>query len=80
MYKVSWTQDGQEGEREELSLDDAMAFAKTLGQFVKISGPSFEVVGSFGVDSVKNGTCPDGVAYDWSKQDRAGRAPRKRAQ
>jgi len=59
------------------SLDDAMIFAKTVGTFVTIKGPDFEVCGMFGVDSIKNGLCPDGVAYDWNKASRIG-APKRR--
>jgi hypothetical protein len=54
------------------SLDEAMAFAKTVGTFVIIKGPDFEVCGMFGVDSIKDGLCPDGVAYDWNKASRIG--------
>jgi hypothetical protein len=58
------------------NLDTAMSFAKTLGVFVTIQGPDFEVCGKFGVDSVRNGVCPDGVAYDWNKASRIG-APKR---
>ena len=54
------------------SLDEAMAFAKIVGIFVTIKGPDFEVCGRFGVDAVKEGLCPDGVAYDWNKASRIG--------
>ena len=37
-----------------------------------------EVVGVFGVDSIKNGKCPDGVAYDWNKASRIGRVKKER--
>jgi hypothetical protein len=60
-----------------LTLSDAMIFAKTVGMFVTIKGPDFEIVGMFGVDSVKDGKCPDGVAYDWNKASRIG-APKRR--
>ena len=60
------------------SLDDAMIFAKTVGMFVTIKGPDFEIVGMFGVDSVKDGKCPDGVAYDWNKASRIGRVKKER--
>ena len=53
-----------------------MAFAKTVGTFVTIRGPTFEVCGQFGVDTVKDGLCPDGVAYDWNKASRIGQAKR----
>ena len=60
------------------SLMEAMAYAKTLDYFVTIQGPNFEVVGMFGVDSIKNGVCPDGVKYDWNKASRIGRVKRER--
>lgn len=37
-----------------LSLDEAMAFAKTTGTFVTIKSKDFEVCGIFGVDEVKD--------------------------
>lgn len=60
------------------SLDEAMQFAKTVGSFVVIKGPEFEICGMFGVDSVQNGVCPDGVAYDWNKSSRIGRVKKER--
>jgi len=61
------------------SLDAAMAYAKTLDAFVSIIGSEFEIVGMFGVDSIKNGLCPDGVKYDWNKASRIGRVKKERA-
>jgi len=58
------------------TLDEAMLFAKTVGMFVTITGTDFEVCGIFGVDSVKDGKCPDGIAYDWNKASRIG-APKR---
>ena len=55
------------------TLDEAMSFAKTVGMFVTIIGADFEVCGVFGVDSIRDGVCPDGVAYDWNKASRIGR-------
>ena len=55
-----------------------MAFAKTVSMFVTISGPDFEVCGIFGVDSVEDGLCPDGVAYTWNKASRIGRIKKER--
>lgn len=72
MYKVT----GKDTVYEVLSLDEAMKYAKLLNEFVTIAGPDFEVCGKFGVDSVKNGVCPDGVAYDWNKASRIG-APKR---
>jgi hypothetical protein len=60
------------------SLDEAMAFAKIVGTFVTIKGPDFEVCGRFGVDTVRDGLCPDGVAYDWNKASRIGQTKRTR--
>jgi hypothetical protein len=76
MYKVEYNE--HESPKECASLDDAMAFAKSLGNFVTIKGPDFEVCGRFGVDEVKNGKCPDGVAYDWNKASRIGRVKKER--
>ena len=59
-------------------LNEAMIFAKTVGTFVTIAGPDFEVCGMFGVDSVKDGKCPDGVKYDWNKASRIGRVKKER--
>ena len=56
-----------------VDLASAMDYAKTLNVFVTIKGPNFEVCGKFGVDSVENGTTPDGIAYTWNKSNRIGR-------
>jgi hypothetical protein len=69
LYKVI----NKEIETEFPNLDLAMAYAKTLDAFVSITGSEFEIVGMFGVDSVRDGVCPDGVAYDWNKASRIGR-------
>jgi hypothetical protein len=74
MYKVTYN----EIEIDFASLDEAMVYAKTLNQFVSIKGGTFEVVGRFGVDSIKDGVCPDGVAYDWNKASRIGRVKKER--
>ena len=71
MYKID--------ELEFANLELAMAHAKLLNEFVTIKGPNFEVCGRFGVDSVKDGKCPDGVAYDWNKASRIGAPKRVRA-
>ena len=60
------------------TLNEAMAFAKIVGTFVTIKGPDFEVCGLFGVDTVQDGLCPDGVAYDWNKASRIGQTKRTR--
>ena len=66
----------REVETEFKDLNLAMTFAKKLNAFVTIRGGEFEIVGKFGVDSVEDGKCPDGVAYDWNKASRIGRTKR----
>ena len=74
MYKVI----DKDKETEFSDLDKAMTYAKSLNNFVTIKGGEFEIVGKFGVDSVVDGKCPDGVAYDWNKASRIGQAKRTR--
>lgn len=64
-------------ELEFLDLASAMEYAKSLNEFVAIQGDGFEIVGMFGVDSIKDGKCPDGVAYDWNKASRIGRVKKE---
>ena len=68
MYKVK----GKEDTFKVLTLAEAMNIAKHMNEFVTITGADFEIVGMFGVDSVKDGKCPDGVEYDWNKASRIG--------
>ena len=70
MYKIE--------EKEFATLDLAMAHAKLLNVFVTIKGDAFEICGVFGVDSVRDGKCPDGVDYDWNKASRIGRVKKER--
>ena len=74
MYKVIENKSSTEF----ANLDLALAFAKELNVFVTIQGGEFEIVGLFGVDSVKDGFCPDGVKYDWNKASRIGRVKKER--
>jgi hypothetical protein len=74
MFKVI----GKDVEYEVYSLDDAMFLAKKMNEFVSIKGIDFEVCGKFGIDSVVDGKCPDGVAYDWDKSARIGRVKKER--
>lgn len=73
MYKVI----GSRVTVEVLTLDEAMQVAKVLNEFVTIRAQNFEIVGRFGVDAVKDGVCPDGVAYTWNKASRIGRVKRE---
>jgi len=74
MYKII----GKEENFKVLTLAEAMNVAKSMNEFVSIQGPDFEVCGVFGVDSIKDGVCPDGVAYDWNKSSRIGRVRKER--
>lgn len=65
-------------QREFADLELAMAHARTLDHVVVIAGEGYEVVGKFGVDSIQDGRCPDGVAYDWNKSSRIGSTRRHR--
>ena len=62
-----------------MTLDEAMRTGKAMNEFVTIKSVDFEMVGMFGVDSIKNGLCPDGVKYDWNKASRIGRVKKERA-
>ena len=68
MYNVTWTAGNVVCKQECSGLTEAMNFAKELNCLVTITGNGIEVVGLFGADSVKDGMCPDGVAYDWKKR------------
>lgn len=74
MYKVI----GKEETLKVLTLNEAMNVAKHMNEFVRIVGDNFEVCGIFGVDSIKDGVCPDGVKYDWNKESRIGRVKKER--
>lgn len=74
MYKII----GKEETLKVLTLAEAMNVAKSMNEFVTITGLDFEIVGMFGVDTVKDGLCPDGIAYDWNKASRIGRVKKER--
>jgi hypothetical protein len=74
MYKVI----GKEETFKVLTLAEAMNIAKHMNEFVTIKSKDFEMVGIFGVDSIRDGKCPDGVAYDWNKSSRIGRVKKER--
>ena len=68
-FEVKWN--GPSGVEKSLmfpSLGAAMEFSKGLGTFVTITNGDFEIVGKFGVDSVKEGVLPDGTDYSWMKR------------
>jgi len=74
LFKVIYNNVEQEFD----TLDLAMRHAKLLNAFVTIKSDTFEIVGKFGVDSVRDGRCPDGVVYDWNKASRIGRVKKER--
>ena len=61
-----------------MTLNEAISTAKAMNEFVTIKSADFEMVGIFGVDSIKDGLCPDGVPYDWNKASRIGRVKKER--
>lgn len=70
MFKVSWKADNQEKQESFPELSYALNYAKTLNCFVTITdlNNTFELVGKFGVDTIKDNTCPDGIEYSWKKR------------
>jgi hypothetical protein len=52
------------------SLDQAMAWAKELGEFVTIQFNGLEIAGKFGADGVTDGKLASGEAYTWKKRRR----------
>jgi hypothetical protein len=76
---MTYTVEHNEIEKEFVSLDMAMDYAKTLDVFVVIKGDDgLEIAGKFGVGSVKNGKTPDGIAYTWNKESRIGRVKKRK--
>jgi len=76
MYKIIDSEGHLRGRSEDLTI--AMEMAKYIDEFVTITNGTIEIVGIFGVDSVENGVCPDGIAYDWNKASRIGAEKRTR--
>jgi len=52
------------------TLDEAMAWAKNLGEFVTIKFNDLEIAGKFGVDGITSGKFPNGEPYTWKKRRR----------
>ena len=52
------------------TLEQAMTWAKELGEFVTIQFNGSEVVGKFGADGILGGKLPDGQVYRWKKRRR----------
>ena len=52
------------------TLNDAMAWAKELGEFVTIKFNDLEIAGKFGADGITSGKFPNGEPYTWKKRRR----------
>ena len=76
MWKVKDKEGYVRGKNNDLII--AMEMAKYVDEFVTITDGVTEIVGLFGVDSVIDGKCPDGIAYDWNKASRIGRVKKER--
>lgn len=50
------------------TLDEAMAWATALGEFVTIQFNGAEVVGKFGADGISDGKLSNGESYTWKKR------------
>lgn len=69
MYTVEWKNVNSGVSIKECSdLSAALAIAKELNQFVTIQCEELILVGVFGVDSVNDSICPDGIEYSWKKR------------
>ncbi len=53
------------------NLDQAMEWAKALGEFVTIHADGLEIVGKFGADGIADGKFPNGDPYTWKKRRRS---------
>lgn len=52
------------------NLEQAMEWAKQLGEFVTIHVNGLEIVGKFGSDGVSDGKLSNGEPYTWKKRRR----------
>lgn len=50
------------------TLDEAMEWAKQLGEFVTIKFNDLEIAGKFGADGITGGRFPNGEPYTWKKR------------
>jgi hypothetical protein len=50
------------------TLDEAMEWAKQLGEFVTIKFNDLEIAGKFGVDGITSGKFSNGEPYTWKKR------------
>jgi hypothetical protein len=52
------------------TLNEAMEWAKQLGEFVTIKFNDLEIAGKFGVDGISGGKFSNGEPYTWKKRRR----------
>ena len=52
------------------TLDEAMAWAKEMGEFVTIKFNGLEIAGKFGADGITSGKFSNGEPYTWKKRRR----------
>lgn len=82
MYKIYWTDNnnniqGQEFTLLTVALQNVEILRRSgLNRYVTMVSENPNHVGKPGVDSVVEGKTPQGLDYDWTKSDRAGK-PRK---
>lgn len=70
IFQVRWKDKfGFERVHNCLTLADAIDYNRNLNKpGTTIVGNGMEIVGTMGVDSIKDGLCPDGVEYSWRKR------------
>jgi hypothetical protein len=63
------------------TLSEALRYTEGFRQlgmtFVTMVSENPNSVGKAGVDEIKDGKCPDGVAYDWNKASRIGQMKKR---
>ena len=66
MWEVRDEEGHVRGKNKDLNI--AMEMAKLVDEFVTITDGTTEFVGKFGVDTIVDGICPDGIEYSWKKR------------
>jgi hypothetical protein len=72
VFRVYWSYGDTAYSRDFAQMTEALAECETLRnhgrEFVTMTQSNPNQVGKMGVDSIRNGVCPDGVAYSWVKR------------
>ena len=74
---VTWLAHAHDIQTLSEALEHTEGFRKLGMTFVTMVSENPNSVGKAGVDEIKDGVCPDGVAYDWNKASRIGRTKKK---